>query len=471
MDKQPIEVVWCGCHSITCRSEDLLAARAGASSPPAQADSEDSDLSALDKSPSPPEVFVPPAASDSPMSQSESDAESLPSTDEELRTELAAFLKSKIRAAKGKGKADDTFEPNKKVKQKVTAISMYYAMLAIVYDPTAVFPGNNLRAFEKFLALHNDPDKLFAFELICKTYWSHIEDIVGFWGKTDDAGESSKGPGRTEKDIKAQKDIKAAYGGACPLTGSRLCLEGAHILDVKVTNNFTDDEDALNIWNLLRIFWPLGRLRTLKVTGQENRNVLPLVMHAHKLWDSHKIALRPVEHPDPSRMFIQLVILGDIYKEGALLKGSWDPCQGALIDYRRGVLINGLKHLPEAQHGSAFELISAKDGYELPSFPLLQLRFAAQKRLAAMRASGALRDIFSGPPPKDTSIPVPSEEPIPAVCELSINAAVEEGIIDEQTAELWTRCVLRDMYAEREDWRKTLDSIGSEEAKELDLGG
>ncbi|KAK0733749.1 hypothetical protein B0T26DRAFT_685605 [Lasiosphaeria miniovina] len=65
----------------------------------------------------------------------------------------------------------------------------------------------------------------------------------------------------------------------------------------------------VSFWRVLRMFWPLEVIQKLDIAGHEQRNILPLQPSAHRLWDQHKFAPRPIQHPtNPDhRMYLQVV--------------------------------------------------------------------------------------------------------------------------------------------------------------------
>ena len=119
---------------------------------------------------------------------------------------------------------------------------------------------------------------------------------------------------RSGDDTKAQRVVPAWYGGKCALTGSPCVVEGAHIVDVKATKRLLPDKNLIKLWNYLMMFWAAEVTPSCIIGGHENRNILPLRVDSHRLWDAHAFGLRPILHPtDPKhRLYLQMVWLKDI---------------------------------------------------------------------------------------------------------------------------------------------------------------
>lgn len=261
-------------------------------------------------------------------------------------------------------------------------------------------------------------------------------------------------------DEAAQRKGRGLYKNICILTGANLQVEGAHILDYRVKKKWNQTRDsrtedpAHQVWLLLGNFWPLPNLAAkivgeLQIQGEEVGNILPLRVDAHRFWDAHRFALRPIRHPDDPehRLYLQVLWLNDIVTKGSLLKGQWDHAKhGSIVDFRRG----STDEHPHLNHGDVFELITPnKDTHPLPKFSLLEMRFATQKLLAGMKAAGALRDMFREPPPDGFTGPVPSIA-LPFAWEMVLEAAVDEQIMDIDTADKWKRAVLEALYEKQQ---------------------
>ncbi len=58
-----------------------------------------------------------------------------------------------------------------------------------------------------------------------------------------------------------------------------------------------------------------------------------------------------------------------------------------------------------------------------------------------MVAAGGLAAIFGGDPPNDDG-PIPEDIEVPFVWQFLIDAAHEAGVLDDEGATLWKRCVV-----------------------------
>jgi hypothetical protein len=363
--------------------------------------------------------------------------------------------------------------------------------LAIVHDPTSALTATNTTRLKWFMKAARINFLESAFDTLCRNYLSDIDKLGKLWsqkniqdptqeGNGDDnvdqsrEGESSSPakrrklattglsnvkPARLRPDREAQNIVPGWYNKMCTLTGGTFLVEAAHIIDIRVTKKLGADKNAYSIWSMLRTFWPLEEIRALTISGDEQRNILPLRVDAHRFWDSHRFALRPLEHPtDPTRrLYLQMVWLKNITTEGNLARSPWDHRKnGTITDFRRGSEDNDT--FPAIRHGDVYELVTADEATcPLPNIHFLRLRYAVQKLLAGMMAAGALKDIFRGPPPNGIEGPVRDEAHMPSDWEMLIEAAQQEGILSVEAAEQWRRYILEEAYQEYQeryaDWR------------------
>ncbi|KAK3364832.1 hypothetical protein B0T24DRAFT_495057, partial [Lasiosphaeria ovina] len=244
---------------------------------------------------------------------------------------------------------------------------------------------------------------------------------------------------RPKADRDAQEIVKGWYNNMCTLTGGTFFIEGTRIIDFRVTKKLGVYKGPLTIWRMLKTFWPLEDLRSLDISGDEQRNILPLRIDAHTFWDNHHFALRPLEHPtDPThRLYLQMVWLKNITTEGNLARSPWDHrVNGTITDFRRGSGDDDT--FPAVRHGDVYELVMADEVTgPLPNIHFLRLRYAIQKLLAGMKAAGALKDIFRGPPPSGIKGPVRDEVYMRGDWEMLIEAAEQEGVLSVEAAEQW----------------------------------
>lgn len=434
----------------------------------------------------------------------------LPSPNEDLRHEFAAFLRSKIQKLDPKEKRDRD------------RIKIFNCLLGVVNDPTStlrILDPELLRSDIKQLNLR---DVQHAFQRFHDNNNAKIADIAELWclssqhdarsssSNASDAREDgrdvnndqtkvaagsksprpeatpnaplgstkrpklpespvdtselsvdtptlpattsspSKGRGNAEK--AAQAKMVDLYK-RCVLTNSEILVEGAHIIDVRVIARLREKESTpLEIWDTLQIFWPLKLLQSLETTSREKQNILPLRVDTRWYWDKHRFALRPVEHPtDPAhRLYLQMVWLKDITERNNLVKSPYNHKNGTITDSRRGVEVDGDFLVPAIKHGDVYELV-VEEEKELPCIDFLRLRFAVQKLLAGMIAAGALKDFFKGPPPPPLTCPARDEKYMPGDWEMIICAAEEEGVLSAEAAMRWRRQIMEECYQEDQE--------------------
>jgi len=371
-----------------------------------------------------------------------------PSTNEELKQQFVAFVEERMRGARGDSDPEAEFcDPET---DKRNMLKGYHALLAIVHDPTSTLVATNTTRLKLFMELNRIKFLESAFDALCRNYLSDIDKLGKLW--LEKSMQDPAHAGRRKPDREAQEIVPGWYNKMCTLTGGTFLVEAAHIIDVRVTKKLGADKNAHSIWNLLKVFWPLEDLRALTISGDEQRNILPLRVDAHRFWDSHQFALRPLEHPaDPThRLYLQMVWLKDITTEGNLASSPWDHRKnGTITDFRRGNHDNDT--FPAIRHGDVFELVTADKAMRpLPNPHFLRLRYAAQKLLAGMMAAGALKDIFRGPPPRGIEGPVRDEAHMPGDWEVLIEAAQQGGVLSPEAAEQWRCYILEEAYQEHQ---------------------
>ncbi|CAK7201477.1 hypothetical protein SEUCBS139899_004181 [Sporothrix eucalyptigena] len=241
--------------------------------------------------------------------------------------------------------------------------------------------------------------------------------------------------GRGTGDKTAQRVVPTWYGQRCVLSGL-IQPQGAHIVPVQ-------DE--------------------LVVRGREVTNIVPLCPDGHLLWDRYCFALRPITHPDPHRMYVQIVWLTDVDTDGGLVASRWNhDVGGSIVDFRRGQPRyssdgsrgNDGNWYPPIRHGDVYELTTADPvAQPLPSFRLLEIQFAVHKLISGMCAAGAVRTIFGGDPPDDTSPPVPAGLQLPPMWRAALDAAVDAGVLNTAASDRWEKAVIQHHY-------RLLDSQG-----------
>lgn len=69
-----------------------------------------------------------------------------------------------------------------------------------------------------------------------------------------------------------------------------------------------------------------------------------------------------------------------------------------------------------------------------------------QRLFAGQQAAGALWSIFGGDPPDDTEGPARDGSFMPKDWDNTLTDALELGILNDETAELWRKCILEDAY-------------------------
>ncbi|KAK0741960.1 hypothetical protein B0T21DRAFT_122847 [Apiosordaria backusii] len=232
----------------------------------------------------------------------------LPTTHEELKQRFAAFIQGEIvaRTTKiNKGRREKSANA-----EKVKVLS---AIRAVTLDPSSRLYHLHLHVdcmwrLQAAARQPESPDKIFQRELT--SCISIAQSIMGTWvnkpvdtlntvvagergeeTSTDDTEGEAEGPSPADK--AAQRTVPPWYQNRCALTGVE-AVDAAHIVDVQAIKSM---HDPAGFWSILQLFWPLEDIQQLEFTGYEERNILSLQPTAHRLWDRHKFALRPIQHP------------------------------------------------------------------------------------------------------------------------------------------------------------------------------
>lgn len=181
--------------------------------------------------------------------------------------------------------------------------------------------------------------------------------------------------------------------------------------------------------------WPLAPMGNLSEPGYEARNILPLDVKAHRMWDRFCFALRPIQHPtDPThKLYLQLVWLTGMNTQTGLVFDDWPlpsdmTSEGAFHPVRQGQVFLLSTTSPET--------------HPLPSVGMLEIQYAVHRHLAGIRAAGALAEIFSEDPPDDDGRPM-GTMPLSPKWQMLLEAAVEEKVLDGKAAQLWAKSFIR----------------------------
>jgi hypothetical protein len=239
---------------------------------------------------------------------------------------------------------------------------------------------------------------------------------------------------RTKEDLAAQHEVKTWHDGQCVLTGGQF-PEGAHILPVKITRH----EGIEDFWKQLRLFWSWKKVDKWKAAieekGYEVKNILPLRVDAHRLWDRRQFTIRPINDPqEPERrLFLQVVWLKGFDRKKGIVKGDPDYRKIAIVDQRCG----DSEQAPYIKTGDIYELVTSDSVlFPLPSSEILRLQYALHCLMSSLTAAGSLKAIFRDDPP-DVDPVASGEVTVPSDWARLIEAAMDEGILDSAAAEIW----------------------------------
>jgi len=380
-----------------------------------------------------------------------------PTTIEELKEQFATFVQDAIVAATGRS---NKYGKNMASSDRVKVLS---GIRAVALDPLSELDGLDMamiRASPKPL------DKYF--ESLLRSCFAQAHLLIGIWvnkpvetsdavvkgegseqtsAKGKEADRKGKAADRSNADKTAQRAVPPWYQNCCALTGVET-VDAAHIVDVQATKSM---DDPVLFWGMLRMFWPLEDIQQLEIIGHEERNILPLQPTAHRLWDRHKFALRPIADPtDPDhRMYLQVVWFKDRHAEiGLADNGQGSSKKTNLSDRRRTMEDSIGAGARYVVHGDIYEL-GTSDPKErpLPNIYFFQMRYALQQLFAGQQAAGALAVIFGGDPPDDPGT-ARDEALMPSDWDNMLREALELGILTTTTEAIWRRCILERAYEE-----------------------
>ncbi|KAK4459983.1 hypothetical protein QBC42DRAFT_230528 [Cladorrhinum samala] len=383
-------------------------------------------------------------------------ASRFPTTDEELKEQFAVFIRREI-VSLITNKSNE-LDDDEQTMSTVERVKILAAIRAVALDPSSRFFNLNLPNARRSLPL----DKYF--KLLLKSIFFQAANVIGIWVdkpvKTLDAmflkeeaegGEETSTKGKAadqgRADKAAQRRVPPWYQNCCCLTGTET-VDAAHIIDVQAAKSM---RDPLDFWGTLQLLWPLDDIQQLEIAGHEERNILPLQPTAHRLWDRHKFALRPIPHPtDPEhKVYLQVVWFDDRHAEIGLTGNNGQGSSSKetdLLDRRRKMedsIGSGARYV---LHGDVYELsTSDPENRPLPDVCFLEMRYAVQQLLACQQAAGALRAIFGGDPPEDPGT-TRDEAFMPSDWDGMLREALELGILSTKKEEIWRRCILERAY-------------------------
>ncbi|OIW30146.1 hypothetical protein CONLIGDRAFT_702655 [Coniochaeta ligniaria NRRL 30616] len=229
--------------------------------------------------------------------------------------------------------------------------------------------------------------------------------------KANDARQSLNNK-RARADINAQETVPKWYGNRCALTNKEI-VDAGHIFAVGLRN-----QDLERFWTALYKFWPWEDIdaweEELAQPQVEVRNIIPLGMEAHRRWDDHYFALRPIKHmSDKKIMYVQLCWVNPIDLETGKRQDKYprdyidiqgQHNTGGLCD-GRDITNNGednAAYVRSIRSGDVFRFTTSDpEKFPLPSYDLLSLQWALHRVLGAVKATGSLETIFSDPAPPD----------------------------------------------------------------------
>lgn len=369
-------------------------------------------------------------------------------TEQELKEHFANFVCKEI--------SEITTEKKGTAIQRASQLKPLFAALAMAQDLTS-----KLDAPPNAVSLDDCIDQMDA------SIIPVIMLLLNIWkndSKDDDTfGETTS---RGKDDMKAQKIVPPVYDNCCVVTGMQL-VDAAHIVDIHVVKSMTN---PTRFWNMLRMFWPLERIEGLEITGSEVRNILPLAPHAHRLWDRHKFALRPIAHPtDPEHLlYLQFIWFDDYHKEIGFMNQSEVPRKRLkLADLRRETA--GGTSARYVQHGDILQLkTDDPENQPLPDIRFLEMRYAMQKLFAGMQSKRALEAIFAGEPPDDDEPDPALNDALPSGWDEMFREAMRLGILNYRTELRWRKAILLELY--QENGRYSREEEGDDEGLDEDEG-
>lgn len=257
----------------------------------------------------------------------------------------------------------------------------------------------------------------------------------------DEDGQKRK-QDRDNQDRAAQEKVRQYYNQISVPTGHGLS-EGAHGFSVSARAR------AATLFELLANFWTEEEVAIWEdvVTSEKGRfkNILPMEPTAHALFDRFAFALRPVRCPEQpnKRIYLQFDMNLEVDKDGFERRQPKNMLP--LTNYRApvGGEGEGNQAYEVIRHGQIVE-IENMDGDEdkLPSFDILNVTYALTRIIGALKGAGLHALMFQGQPPEvDPSVSgnVTTEETyrLPPLQEAMLEAALESGIITEETMPGW----------------------------------
>ncbi|KAK5658082.1 hypothetical protein OQA88_2638 [Cercophora sp. LCS_1] len=396
-----------------------------------------------------------------------------PAKNEALKEQFAAYIQDEIAATtNNRSQYSDTMSSSDKVK-------VLSGIRAVALDPLSKFYGLDMATTT---ASSMTLDQHFKIQL--GSYFTQAIYVIGIWVnkpvETLDAvfkgegGEQTPTKGkaakRSNEDKMAQRTVPPWYQDCCTITGVET-VDAAHIVDAQATKSM---DGPLGFWNMLRVFWPLEDIQQLEITGHEKRNILPLQPTAHRFWDRHKFALRPIPHPtDPEHnIYLQIIWFKDRHAEiGLADKGRSKETN--LSDHRRTMEDSIGAGARYVIHGDIYQLsTSDPEKRPLPNIYLFQMRYAMQQLFAGQQAAGALQAIFGGDPPDDPGT-ARDEVFMPSDWDCMLRDALKLGILNTTTEAIWRRCILERTFKQNlrryKKWKEEQEEGGEEEEVEEEV--
>ncbi len=400
-----------------------------------------------------------PATDLDPLPHRDALGQPIPKTDTDLKKAYVAFLRREI----GRLKADGDYAKTKRAKpvKRADEKTKLILILIVALDDTSHFKGIALKKLVN--KVRRDPDfqlDTFFSAAVMKLRGA-FELIVDAWEPCASAlqldSSHSAQPNAPElgnsaaedttatrclQDRAAQSLVPTWYGGKCVLSGGSITTEGAHIVPVRAIGG--DLNRLKGFWEALKMFWLLPEMGRLADLSHEVKNILPLDVKAHHMWDRYCFALRPIEHPtDPAHnLYLQLVWMTDMSLQAGLIFEDWEHQRKGSFPNCRNMTPEGAFH--PVRQGQVFLLTTlSPETHPLPSTRMLQMQFAVHKIMAGIRAAGALREIFSERPPDDDGRPTGTMSLSPT-WEAMLDAAVEAGVLDSAVAQRWTKAFIQD---------------------------
>jgi hypothetical protein len=172
-------------------------------------------------------------------------------------------------------------------------------------------------------------------------------------------------------------------------------------------------------------------------------NILPLSPSAHRMWDDHHFALRPIKDKQSPDTIIYLQFDFELALNPQTGKRMKSPLWNrAPLAHSYGVEGSECE-LHALRHGDVLKFETSDPiNCPLPSFSLLQLQYALHRLVASFNAGGGLHNLFRGPPPSGHAVSqyeaCASEDE-----EELLRLAVLVDIITEEEADLWRAGFLR----------------------------